>query len=99
MPRSPSIPLPRGWSKAVRAGVLHAISIAAMAMTSAWSRASRSSRQRSLAEVDRLRSENALLTEELDLKDSRWARVPARRRPYYGPVQRMRILELRAARG
>ncbi len=33
MPRSPSIPLPRGWSKAVRAGVLHAISIAAMAMT------------------------------------------------------------------
>ncbi len=99
MPRSPSIPLPRGWSKAVRAGVLYAISVAAMAMTSAWSRASRSSRQRSLAEVDRLRSENALLTEELDLKDSRWARVPARRRPYYGPVQRMRILELRAARG
>ena len=39
------------------------------------------------------------LTEELDLKDSRWARVPARRRPYYGPVQRMRILELRSARG
>ncbi len=32
MPRSPSIPLPRGWSKAVRAGVLHAISVAAMAM-------------------------------------------------------------------
>ncbi len=79
--------------------MLHAISVAAMAMTSAWSRASRSSRQRSLAEVDRLRSENALLTEELELKDTRWARVPARRRPYYEPVQRMRILELRAARG
>ncbi len=99
--RSPeaALPLPRGWRKVTRAGVLHAVSVAAMAMTSAWSRASRSSRQRSLAEVDRLRSENALLTEELDLKDSRWARVPARRRPYYGPVQRMRILELRAARG
>ncbi len=94
-----ALPLPRGWRKVTRAGVLHAISVAAMAMTSAWSRASRSSRQRSLAEVDRLRSENALLTEELDLKDSRWARAPARRRPYYGPVQRMRILELRAARG
>ena len=94
-----TLPLPRGWRKVTRAGVLHAISVAAMAMTSAWSRASLSAQQRSLAEVDRLRSENELLTEELDLKDSRWARVPARRRPYYGPVQRMRILELRAARG
>jgi transposase InsO family protein len=81
--------------------VLHAISVAAMAMTSAWSKASagRSSRQRALAEVDRLRTEVALLTEELELKDTRWARVPGRRRPYYGPVQRMRILQLRAARG
>ncbi len=40
-----------------------------------------------------------MLSEELELKDARWARVPARRRPYYGPVQRMRILQLRAARG
>ncbi len=94
-----ALPLSRGWRKVTRAGVLHAISVAAMAMTSAWSRASRSSRQRSLAEVDRLLSENALLTKVLDLKYSRWARVPARRGPYYGPVQRMRILALRAARG
>ena len=94
-----TLPLPKGWRRVTRAGVLHAISVAAMAMTSAWSKASRSSRQRALAEVDRLRTEVAQLTEELDLKDSRWARVPARRRPYYGPVQRMRILELRAARG
>ena len=104
MPPRPSLsalPLPRGWSKIVRTGVLHAVSVAAMAMTSAWSKASsgRSSLQRALAEVDRLRSEIALLTEELELKDARWARVPARRRPYYGPVQRMRILQLRAARG
>ena len=33
-----ALPLPRGWSKVTRAGVLHAISVAAMAMTSAWSR-------------------------------------------------------------
>ena len=102
-PRStkPAIPLPRGWRNVTRAGVLHAISVAAMAMTSAWSKASagRSARQRALAEVARLGTEVALLTEELDLKDSRLARVPARRRPYYGPVQRMRILKLRAARG
>ena len=49
--------------------------------------------------MDRLRAEIALLTEELDLKDTRWARVPARRRPDFGPIQRMRILKLRAARG
>ncbi len=101
MPRSPSIPLPRGWSKAVRAGVLHAISIASTAMISAWGRAatSGSSRQRTLSGIYRLRTEVAQLTEEPELKDARWARVPARRRPYYGPIQRMRILELRAARG
>ena len=29
-----ALPLPRGWCKATRAGVLHAISVAAMAMTS-----------------------------------------------------------------
>ena len=36
-----ALPLPRGWRKVTRAGVLHAISVAAMAMTSAWSRARR----------------------------------------------------------
>ena len=41
----------------------------------------------------------ALVAEELELKNARWARVPAHRRPHYSPVQRMRILELRAARG
>ena len=81
-PRSsePALPLPRGWREITGAGVLHAISLAAMAMTSAWSKASasRSSRQRASAEADRLRTETALLSEELELKDSRWVRVPAR---------------------
>jgi transposase InsO family protein len=96
-----SLPLPRGWPKVVNRGVLHAITVAAMALTHAWSRAasSRSRRQRARSETDHLRTEIALLTEELELKDTRWARIPARRRPYYGPVHRMRILELRAARG
>ena len=95
------LPLPRAWRDVTRTGVLHAISVAAMAMTSAWSKASagRSSWQRALAEVDRLGTEVALLKEELELKDARLTRVPARRRPYYGPIQRMRILKLRAARG
>ena len=96
-----SLPLPRGWTKTVNSAVLHALSLAATALTAAWSSAatSRSSRHGEHAELDRLRGEIAQLTEELEIKDARWARVPARRRPYYGPVQRMRILQLRAARG
>ncbi len=83
-----TLPLPKGWSKIVRTGVIHALSVAATALTTAWSRAagSRSSRHRAFAEVERLRTEIALLSEELGLKDARWARIPARRRPYYGPT-------------
>ena len=53
------IPLPRGWAKVVRSGVLHAISVASVAMTHAWSQASssRSSRTRERADADRLRTE------------------------------------------
>ena len=53
------IPLPRGWPKIVRSGVLHAISLAATALAAAWSRAStsRSSKRKRRAETDRLRSE------------------------------------------
>ncbi len=43
--------------------------------------------------------ETALLQEELDLLHERLRRVPGRRRPYYTPVERMRILELKALRG
>lgn len=40
-----------------------------------------------------------LLREELSIKDARWERSRSRRRPHYLPTQRMRILQLRAARG
>jgi len=52
-----------------------------------------------LADLEEARTEIALLKEELSIKDARWSRVSARQRPQYGPVQRMRILQLRAARG
>ena len=106
MTNAQTIPLPKGWPKVVRSGVLHAVALASTALSVAWGRAasSRSSRQRRGAEVDRLRAEAALLEAallkgELGIKDARWARVPARRRPYYNPIQRMQILQLKAARG
>lgn len=40
-----------------------------------------------------------MLREELSIKDARWQRQPTRKRPHYTPAQRMRILQLRAARG
>ena len=75
------LPLPRGWTKIVNSAVLHALSLAATALTAAWSStaAGRSSRHGEHAELDRLRAEIAQLTEELALKDARWSRVPARR--------------------
>ena len=96
----PPLTLPRGWPQRVRSGVLHAVSLAATALTVAWGRAaaSNSLRRRQAAETDRLRAEIMLLEEELAIKDARWSRLRARRRPYYGPVQRMQILKLRAAR-
>ena len=60
---------------------------------------SRSPQRRMAVELDRGNTEIALLKEELDIKDDRWSRLPSRRRPYYMPVERMRILQLKAARG
>jgi hypothetical protein len=80
--------------------LIQAVSLAATALNLPHGRASasRSIRQCLAAEVDRT-TEIALLKEELDTKDARWRRLPSRRRPDYTPVQRMRILQLKAARG
>ena len=93
--------LPGGWIRAVRSSVLRAASVAFIALTRAWgSRAtSKGAASRLRAKLDRAQTEIALLREKLAIKDTRWRRVPARRRPHYGPVQRMRILQLRVARG
>jgi transposase InsO family protein len=96
-----ALALPRSWPQIVNSAVLHALSIAATALTAAWGRTaqSRASQRREHAEADRLRTEIALLAEELAIKDARWSRLPARRRTHYHPIQRLRVLKLRAARG
>ncbi len=100
-PSSPYIPLPKQWNKRVRSAVLHAISLAQFALTSARGQIQRQDRvrDRGFAKIERLRQEIRLLKEELRLKDARMLRVPGRRRPYYQPVERLAILELRAVRG
>jgi transposase-like protein len=95
------IQLPKGWPRFVRCAVVYVISMAqaSLTITRSWAANSYNARIRLKAENDRLRQDLALLTEELRIKDSRTERIPAQRRPHYPPVERLAILELRAARG
>jgi transposase InsO family protein len=96
-----TIPLPRGWSRRVRSAVIHVISLAHFSLTAtrSWAANSWNARLRLKQDIDRLRQELALLRGETRLKDARMERIPAQRRPHYLPIERMAILELRAARG
>jgi putative transposase len=100
-PQPPRIHLPKGWQDGVKSAVLHAIALAhyAIAYARAWAADSINARVRLAAENDRLHEECALLREELRIKDSRMAQIAPQRRPHYSPLERMAILELRAARG
>jgi putative transposase len=96
MPSRCSVPLPRAWSKHLKSSLLYAISLAAMALAVARSRRAQFRLQ---AELDRAENEITLLKAELAIKDVRWGRVAPRRRPHFTPVQRMRVLQVKAARG
>jgi DNA-binding transcriptional regulator YiaG len=95
------IPLPAHWSRRVRSAIVHAVSTASIAFTLARARAEHhfDVRVRLRAELVQRDREISLLREELRIKDARMERVPAQRRPHYPPIERLAILELRAARG
>ena len=71
-----TFPLPRGWTKTARSSVLHAISLAFVALTRAWGSSSTSRRRttRLQADLDRATTEIALLNEELAIKNDRLRR-------------------------
>ena len=85
----------------MKSAVLHAIALAhyAIVYARAWAADSINARVRLAAENDRLHEACALLREELRIKDARTAQIAPQRRPHYGPLERMAILELRAVRG
>jgi transposase InsO family protein len=95
------IPVPRGWPTLVRSALIHAVSLARAAVIEARSGFENSplARARLAAELGALRAENALLREELRIKDARMERIPARERPLYPPAERLAILAFRAAAG
>jgi hypothetical protein len=51
------------------------------------------------AENSRLKEQISLLREEIRIKDARIALIPSHRRPQHPPMERMAILELKAACG
>ena len=93
--------LPKRWPRHVRSAVIHAVSMADVAFIITQTRLANhfDARVRAQAENDRLRRHVALLEEELRIKDTRMDRLPAQRRPHYPAIERLAILELRAARG
>ena len=72
MPSQPVVPLPKGWSRHFKSSLLHAISLASMALTVVHGRHTRS---RLHVDLERARGEIALLKEELAIKDARWGSV------------------------
>ena len=99
--REPKVTLPKDWPRLAKSAILHAVALAHLVVTHVrgWCADSPLRRVRLSAENERLRSEVALLREESRIKDARLARIPARNRPHYPPVERLAVLALRAARG
>ena len=74
----------RGWPERIRSAVIHVISLAHFSVTFTRSVAANSinARIRLKVDINRLRQEIALLTEEMRIKDARMERIPAQRRPH-----------------
>jgi transcriptional regulator with XRE-family HTH domain len=93
----PPLPLPKHWPRHVRSAAIHAIAPARMALTTARGRANPADTGH--RRIARLTEEFLLIKEEMRIKDVRMAGIPAQCRPHYAPIERLAILELRAARG
>jgi len=98
---STRLPLPKSWPQSVRTAIVHVISLARVAImhTRGLALNSPDIRTRREGDLQGALDEIALLDEELRIKDGRMAMIDPHRRPHYRPIDRMAILELKAARG
>jgi hypothetical protein len=93
--------LPTNWPQYVRSAVLDVAAMAhtAVCHTRAWTADSRLRRVQLAARLEQSDQELMRVLEELQIKDARMARLPAHRRPFYSPTERLRILQIKAVRG
>jgi transposase InsO family protein len=93
--------LPKQWTRSVKSALVHAISLAqyALVYTRSWAGNSKIQRVRLAARANQCEQEVRLLRDEARIKDARMQRIPGSQRPHYLPIERLAILELRAARG
>ena len=93
------LPLPKEWPERARSAIIHVISLAHAAIVCArgWTANSPIARVRLRVQLEEVRAEIALITEELRIKDARMASIASRKRPHYRPTERLAILELRSA--
>jgi putative transposase len=100
MPQRSLLPLPKDWPSRVKSAVLGSVSLATFIITQTRSRVQLAGNplEQLQAANERLQQEIHLLREELRVKDARMAQVTPHKRPQYPPLDRMAILELRAAR-
>lgn len=93
--------LPHHWDRNVRSAIIQVASLAHWGIVYArsWAADSKLQRVRLAGTLDRARNEIALLKEEIRIKDARMARIGPHRRPFYPPMERLAVLELKAARG
>ncbi len=85
------IPLPTNWASGVKAGVLHAISLAHLVIIYArgWAANSCNARIRLAAELKEAKDEISRLQEEIRIKDSRMVKIDPRCRPHYPATDRI----------
>ena len=83
----PKIPVPKGWPASVKSAVLHVIALAQFTMTYArgWAGDSVNIRVRLKAELNQANQDNALLREEMRIKDARMTQLDPHHRPHYPP--------------
>ena len=82
---APRIRLPKGWPGQIEEAILHAVSLAQLALAQVRVRAAYrlDARRRLVAQYDRLEQKVTLLREELRIKDVRMARIEPRNRALY----------------
>ena len=92
--------LPKNWHQNLKLALLHVISLARVAIVHARSIMTNSPnvRGRLASDLEGSLEEISLLEEELRIKDARMVMIDPHRRPHYRPIERMAILELKAAR-